>query len=141
MKTKVLNSCAVTAQLICAFVFTYAKSRVTLDALKLNILQAANINVFCTSQYYKYIYARLTSSLGSVTSFQCLVHLLHHGSTKELKFLPLYRLERVFGVINLSLDKISPPLTEKTMDSKKKLKFKIFIINNYITYFFFGPRG
>ena len=38
---------------------------------------------------------------------QCLVHyLLHHGSTKELKVLPLYRVERVFGVINLSLDKI-----------------------------------
>ena len=33
---------------------------------------------------------------------QCLVH----GSTKELKVLPLYRVERVFGVINLSLDKI-----------------------------------
>ena len=46
----------------------------------------------------------------------------------------------VFGVINLSLDKISPPLTEKTMDCKK-IKFKISIINNYITYFFFGPRG
>ena len=127
-------------QLICAFVFTYAKSQVSLDALKLNILHAANINVFCASQYYKYIYARLTSSLGSVTSFQCLVHLLHHGSTKELKVLPLYRLERVFGVINLSLDKISPPLTEKTMDCKK-LKFKISIINNYITYFFFSLRG
>ena len=50
---------------------------------------------------------------------QCLVHyLLHHGSTKELKVLPLYRVERVFGVINLSL-------TEKRMDGKKKLKFKI----------------
>ena len=58
-------------QLICAFVFTYAKSQVSLEALKLNILHAANINVFCASQYYKYIYARLTSSLGSVTSFQC----------------------------------------------------------------------
>ena len=108
-------------QLICAFVFTYAKSQVSLDALKLNILHAANIKVFCASQYYKYVYARLTSSLGSVTSFQCLVHLLHHGSTKELKVLPLYRLERVFGVINLSLDKISPPLTEKTIVKKNKV--------------------
>ena len=70
------------SELICAFVFTYAKSQVSLDTLKLNILHAANINVFCASQYYKYIYARLTSSLDSVTSFQCLVHLLHHGSTK-----------------------------------------------------------
>ena len=119
-------------QLIYAFVFTYAKSQVSLDALKLNILHAANINVSCASHYYKYICARLTSSLGSVTSFQCLVHLLHHGSTKELKVLPLYRLERVFGVIDLSLDKISPPLTEKTMDCKNKLQFKISIINNYI---------
>ena len=125
-----LIGCAVTAQLICAFVFTYAKSWVSHDAFKLNILQAANINVFCTSQYYKYIYARHTSSLGSVISFQCLVHLLHHEPTKELKVLPLYRLERVFGVINLSLDKISSPLAKKTMDSKKKLKFKIFIIHN-----------
>ena len=109
-------------QLIYAFVFTYAKSQVSLEALKLNILHAANINVFCASQYYKYSYARLTSSLGSVTSFQFLVHLLHHGSTKEPKVLPLFRLERVFGVINLSLNKISPPLTEKTMDCKKKIK-------------------
>ena len=105
-------------QLICAFVFTYAKSQVSLDPLKLNILHAANTNVFCASQYYKYIFARLTSSLGSVTIFQCLVH-LHLGSTKELKVLPLYRLERVFGVINLSLNKISPPMTENTMDCKK----------------------
>ena len=92
-----------TAQLICAFAFTYSKSRVSHDALKSNILQATNINVFYTSQYYKYIYARLTSSL-----VQCLVHyLFHHGSTKELKVIPLYRVERVFGVINLSLDKIN----------------------------------
>ena len=41
---------------------------------------------------------------------------------------------KVFGVINLSLDKKSPPLTEKTMDSKKQIK----VITNYITYFFFG---
>ena len=61
-------------------------------------------NVFCTSQYYKYIYARLTSSFGSVSSFQCSSY--HHGSTKEPKVLPLYRLERLFGVINLSLDEI-----------------------------------
>ena len=41
------------AQLICAFVFTHAKSRVSHDALKLNILPATtcNINVFCTSQF------------------------------------------------------------------------------------------
>ena len=31
-KTKVLISCAVTAQLICAFVFAYAKSRSSHDA-------------------------------------------------------------------------------------------------------------
>ena len=118
-KTNALISCAVTAQLICAFVFTYAKSRVSHDALKLNILQATNINVFCTSQYYKYIYARLTSSLVQCLSFQCLVHyLFHHGSTKELKVIPLYRVKRVIGVINLSLDNL-PPLTEKTMDNKK----------------------
>ena len=92
----------------CAFVFTYAKSRVSHDALKLNILQATNINVFCTSQYYKYIYARLTSSLVQCLSFQCLVHyLFQHGSTKELKVIPLYRVERLFGVIDLSLDKIT----------------------------------
>ena len=108
MKTKALISCAVTAQLICDFVFTYAKSWVSHDVLKLNILQATNINVFCTLQYYKYIYARLTSSLVQCLSVQCLVHyLFHHGSTKELKVIPLYRVERVFGVINLSLDKIT----------------------------------
>ena len=32
MKTKVLISCAVTAQLICVFVFAYAKSRFSHDA-------------------------------------------------------------------------------------------------------------
>ena len=31
-KTKVLISCAVSAQLICAFVFAYAKSRFSYDA-------------------------------------------------------------------------------------------------------------
>ena len=81
-------------------------------------------NIFLVSQPYSHSnYKEILSIywmtlVGSVTSFQCLVHLLHHGSTKELKVLPLYRLERVFGVINLSLDKISPPLTEKTMDCK-----------------------
>ena len=33
-KTKVLISCAVTAQLICASVFAYAKSRLTHEAAK-----------------------------------------------------------------------------------------------------------
>ena len=108
MKTNARISCAVTAKLICAFVFTYAKSRVSHDALKLNILQATNINVFCTSQYYKYIYARLTSSLVQCLVFSVWYIFLHNGSTKELKVIPLYRVERVvFGVINLSLDKIT----------------------------------
>ena len=31
-KTNILSSCVVTAQLICAFVFAYAKSRFSLDA-------------------------------------------------------------------------------------------------------------
>ena len=34
-KTKVLVSCAVTAQLICAFVFAYAKSRFSHDMTEL----------------------------------------------------------------------------------------------------------
>ena len=34
-KTKVLISCAVTAELICAFVFTYAKIRFSHDAANL----------------------------------------------------------------------------------------------------------
>ena len=34
-KTKALISCAVIAQLICAFVFAYAKRRFSLDAARL----------------------------------------------------------------------------------------------------------
>ena len=34
VKTKMLISCAVTAQLICAFVFTYAKGRFSHEAAK-----------------------------------------------------------------------------------------------------------
>ena len=36
-KTKVLISCTVTAQLICAFVFAYTKSRFSYEATQINL--------------------------------------------------------------------------------------------------------
>ena len=49
VKTKALISCMVTAQLICVFVFEYAKSRLSHDAvqiavtfIKINIIQTNN---------------------------------------------------------------------------------------------------
>ena len=93
-----LISCAITVQLICAFVFTHAKSRISHNALKLNIILMFSALHNTINTFIQDLQVHLV---------QCLVHyLLHHGSTKELKVLPLYRVERVFGVINLSLDKI-----------------------------------
>ena len=43
-KTKALISCVVTKQLICAFVFTYAKSRFSLDEAQLMIYCLCEIN-------------------------------------------------------------------------------------------------
>ena len=93
-----LISCAITVQLICTFVFTHAKSRISHNALKLNIILMFSALPNTINTFIQDLQVHLV---------QCLVHyLLHHGSTKELKVLPLYRVERVFGVINLSLDKI-----------------------------------
>ena len=44
-KTKALISFAVTAQLLCGFIFAYAKSRFSHDAAQIAFLKTANYNV------------------------------------------------------------------------------------------------
>ena len=97
MKTKTLISCAITAQLICAFVFTHAKSRISHNALKLNTILMFSALHNTINTFMQDLQVHLV---------QCPVHyLLHHGSTKELKVLcPGWK--GYSDLINLSLDKI-----------------------------------
>ena len=44
-KTRVLNRCAVTAQLICGFVFVYAKTRFSNDATQISNVPVNNCSV------------------------------------------------------------------------------------------------
>ena len=50
-KTKALISCVVTTQLICAFVFAYAKSRFSLDAAHL-MIKVDNKVSLCEINFY-----------------------------------------------------------------------------------------
>ena len=51
MKTKALIRCGVTAQLICTFVFTYAKIRLSLDAAHIAVMVFVQCNLsYCTTR-------------------------------------------------------------------------------------------
>ena len=73
-KTKALISCAVTAQLICVFVFTYAKSQFAYDATPLicRYHQVGKINLGCEKNH----------------SSNTIKHLKHPKDLAQLKYGP-----------------------------------------------------